>query len=381
MKYYLIIVLLLLSLSGVKASDDKDNVESNDNVLILDVSNTMRGDVAGESKINILKSALSDFVEQWPENEKLAVIAYGMNSKRESCERIRTLNAATLINKEELLGKINKLKPRGRSPMISAIYKAERQLKKRKGNIILVSDGGENCRKKISVCDISKRMKHNHPDIRIHTIDMSGDNKTLRCIADVTGGEYHTIRGLQDLGSSLFSVDGSEADTENSDSEESYVEHTGRLVLHSVETLDGEAIPASYIIYTDAGKHVASYTAETEVEKNLPVGKYTVMSIHNLSTQEVKLQIGSDDIINHTFVMGRSGELNLSAKYRGKPASTLYTIYDSKGVELLSNVSDKAFTQTLPVGSYKVEAQHDGDMKVITFDVEQNNTKHVQIRF
>ena len=371
MKFYLIISLLLLQM-GFAVADER-----NANVLVLDVSKGMQDSLDGVSKLSLLKEAIPQFLEEWPEDEKLAVLAYGKRSK-ESCEKITTLNTVESVNKEELLAKVSKLKASGRAPLISAIYKAEKQLKNRKGNIILITEGKDNCRK-MSVCKVAKRMKKNHPDIYIHTVDIQGDNETLQCIAEATGGEYRSIQNISNLASTLFSL--GEVNSNGADEEEGYSEHTGRLVLNSTEVMGGEPVPASYIIYSDDGKHIASYTAQKEVDQTLPIGSYTVTAIYNLLEKETKLKVNTDAYVGHTFIYGESGTLNLSSRYRGRPTSTLYTIYNKNGIELVSSTSESTFTQTLPVGTYKVEAKHDGDKKILTVNIKKGSVETRNVRF
>lgn len=378
MKFYLIVPLFLLLIGFTNAGEkrDKKTDEKNANVLVLDVSKGMRNTVDGIAKIDMLREAVPQFLENWPEEEKLAVLAYGRRGKN-SCKRIRILNKVQRIDNKVLSEKLAKIKPVGRAPLISAIYKAERQLRNRKGNIILISSGKDNCSKK-SVCEITKRMKKNHPDIFIHTIDLQGDNEALKCIAESTGGEYHPIQNITNLASSLFSLG---RNKESIRDDEGYSERSGRLVLKSTETEGGNLIPASYIIYSDEGKHVASYTSQDTVEKTLPVGSYTITAIYNLLAKEIKLNVGTESINKHTFILGESGTLSLVSKYRGRSTSTLYTIYNKNGMELVSGTSVNVFTQALPVGSYRVEAKHDGDKKIIKVNIEKNQIEKVLVRF
>ncbi len=374
MKYYLIISLLFLLTSGVRAANDDPQISDN-NVLVLDASSSMQGKRDAKSKIDLLKDAIPDFIEQWPDDKNLTVLAFGQGQSK-SCKRIDTLNTEVLLDKEELIDKISQLKARGASPMLSAIYKAERQLKERKGNIILVSDGGDTCRKGVSVCKAMQRMKSNHPDLYVHVVDMEGDNKTLQCIAEATGGQYKSIDDLKALSTALFPQD-----TDNIDENGNYIQHTGKLILKSIDERGGKKLPASYIIYSDEGTHIASYTAQKEVEKTLPVGVYTITSIYNLFRQEVKLKISRDKMVDQTFILGTSGTINLSSKYRGRPTSILYTIYNEKGFELVSTMTDKPFKQQLPIGTYKIEAKHDGDIKKINIKVKNGMDKNIMLRF
>ena len=378
MKFYLIIPLFLLLLSFANAGEERDKKidEKNANVLVLDVSKGMQDTLDGIAKIDMLKEAVPQFLESWPEDEKLVVLSYGRRGKN-SCKQVRMINKLQNVDKAALSEKLAKISPAGGAPLISAIYKAEIQLKNRKGNIILISSGKDSCRKK-SACEVVKRMKKNHPDIFIHTIDLQGDNEELKCIAESTGGEYRPVQNITNLASSLFSLGGNKGTNGN---DEGYSERSGRLVLKSTETEGGDLIPASYIIYSDEGKHIASYTSQDKVEQTLPVGSYTVTAIYNLLAKEIKLNVGTEHINQHTFILGESGTLSLSSKYRGRPTSTLYTIYNKNGTELVSGTSENIFTQTLPIGSYKVEAKHDGDKKLIKVNIEKNQIEKVLVRF
>lgn len=374
MTHYFVITLLFFFSIVANANDEQHR--DNENVLILDTSSYMQEEVAGETKMALLKQAFPTFIEQWSDEQSLSVLTYGQEDSQ-TCGAIQQLNTGKTLDKATLNDQVSQLTASGEAPLLSAIFRAKRLLTHRKGNIILVSNGVETCQKSVSICKAIQRMKHNHPNIVIHTIDMQGNNKLLRCITESTGGVYGKIEELKNLPSFLFN----EIDQEHFDEDGNYIERKGRLVLQSVEKIGGNIVPASYIIYSDSGEYIGSYTSQERVEKNLPVGVYNITSIYKLFTQEVKLMVNQDKIVDYTFILGDSGKVNLTAKYRGKPARTLYTIYNDKGIELISDMTNRTFAQILPVGQYRIEAQYDGDTKEIELNVKNGSQRDIIIRF
>ena len=185
MRIYLIIVCLLASSMNMSYAEEKSNV------LLLDTSENMRHSIDGQHKLNLVKMALSDVIQFWPQGEKLAVLSYqsqhecnGFDTKNASKKPLTQVQLAQLSNGDS--------NTKQQFPLLNALARAKGQLLDQQGNIILIAAASNPCHTTLS-CNIVKKIKQNNPDIFIHTIDMQGNNATLQCIAKLSGGKYVSV--------------------------------------------------------------------------------------------------------------------------------------------------------------------------------------------
>ena len=73
--------------------------------------------------------------------------------------------------------------------------------------IVLVTDGLENCGQ--DACRLAERLKQHGNQLRVHVITFflrdEGD-RTVRCLADATGGSYASTASLETLRDALRAV-------------------------------------------------------------------------------------------------------------------------------------------------------------------------------
>jgi len=184
MKIYLIIACLLASSMSLSYA------EENSNVLLLDTSENMRSSIDGQRKLDLLKMALSDFMQFWSEGEQLAVLGYRSDNECKDLDSKHTSKQPQPLTKVQF-EQLPASEADQKFPILSALYRAKNQLFNQQGNIILIAASNP-CYKVLS-CEIVKQIKKNNPKIFIHIIDMQGNNTTLQCIAKQSGGKYVSI--------------------------------------------------------------------------------------------------------------------------------------------------------------------------------------------
>lgn len=69
--------------------------------------------------------------------------------------------------------------------------------------IILITDGGENCGG--DPCAYAKLLVKQRKDITVDVVLVSSSSKSLKCLADTTGGRFYTTDDLSSFASSLYS--------------------------------------------------------------------------------------------------------------------------------------------------------------------------------
>lgn len=167
--------------------------------IILDASASMNSKLKnGETRLNLSKKAVEEFVRMGDPTSVIALRAYGQQSTRErhDCADTRLLVAfgSLYTQREKMLLQTNGLKALGHAPISAALAEAVKDFPADfKGDmvIVLVSDGRETC--KGDPCVLAQGLAKEKGKLVIHTIGFNADSlarQQLECIAKVTGGKY-----------------------------------------------------------------------------------------------------------------------------------------------------------------------------------------------
>lgn len=188
-----------LTSNGQQASASDEPV-----VLVLDGSNSMWGQIDGQTKISLARSAFGDILSRIEANRPVGLIAYG-HRKASDCGDIEVISAPGTGNRDLMAAAVDAITPRGRTPITQALGTAARTLDNRKGSIVLVSDGIETCGG--DPCALAAQLKADNLDLVAHVIGVDiqkpEEKAALSCIADATGGTYYDVIKSADLGLAL----------------------------------------------------------------------------------------------------------------------------------------------------------------------------------
>ncbi len=172
-------------------------------VFILDASASMWGQINGRPKIDIAKEIMKELLAKSSENMDIRLMVYGHRRKGD-CKDIEMIES-TGTNTEELQATIDKIMPRGMTPITNALKIASSNISS--GTVVLISDGIETC--KGDPCALAKEFRENGVKIVIYTVGFGVDEKAakqLTCIAEATGGHYYPARDSKRLRDILFAV-------------------------------------------------------------------------------------------------------------------------------------------------------------------------------
>ncbi len=177
-------------------------------IIVFDASGSMWGQLEGKTKIGIAKKTLNKLVSNWDENKQLGLIAYG-HRKKGDCKDIETLVPVGKVNKSSMKAIVNKINPKGKTPISASITMAANELKYTEDNatIILISDGKETCN--ADPCATAAELEKLGVNFTAHVIGFGVDKKTseqLQCIADNTGGKYFPADNAEQLKDALEKV-------------------------------------------------------------------------------------------------------------------------------------------------------------------------------
>ncbi|MBN7818276.1 vWA domain-containing protein [Bowmanella yangjiangensis] len=195
--------LFALFLSPLAFADDKPPLEA-PTAIVIDVSNSMWGQVQGTAKIDSARSALQRMLEDWPQNRPLSLWAYGHRVKS-SCDDIEQIASPGEPNSAALQDKINRLTPKGRTPLTAAVEQAASAMQGQGGTVILLTDGIESCER--DPCTLAATLKAQGIEFTAHVvgfdIQKEADKAQLSCLASSTGGRYFDAGNEQALREAL----------------------------------------------------------------------------------------------------------------------------------------------------------------------------------
>jgi len=197
------VALLVLNIGG-------GSTQENNNILfILDGSNSMWGQIEGEAKITSTQNVMGELLKDLPEGTDVGFITYG-HRQEGSCEDIEVLAGVGEMSADELIGKISKLQPKGKTPIAGALTKSLDVLTNfQDGNnsVVLISDGLETCGG--DPCAAAKALADAGIQTRVHVVgfDISQEESTqLQCIPAMGNGKYFSAGNAEELKLALAEV-------------------------------------------------------------------------------------------------------------------------------------------------------------------------------
>jgi len=222
------------------AQETTKNVE-----LILDASNSMWGQIKGESKISIAKEVLSQIIRGLPEEMNVGLRVYGHRYKlkdERTCQDTELIVPIGPLQKDQLIQTIEKITPKGKTPLVYSILQSPQDFANlRGGTVVLISDGIESCEGDIK--SIARKLKESGIELTVNIIgfDIKEEEarKQLETIAKSTGGIYLDAKDSQELLSSLQQTLKIEYDLID---EKGEVKASGYVGGEAVSILEGEYI-------------------------------------------------------------------------------------------------------------------------------------------
>jgi hypothetical protein len=177
--------------AGAAAAENAPTAEAGLPVtmLVLDASSSMNDKIGGASKIASVRTELGAALGTYAGRLSFGLVAFG-HRKASNCADSEVLakpGELTFASQSKLLDKI---KPKGQSPVAAALTDAARSAPPQgRFDIVLIADGGDSC--DADICAAAAAMKEKSRELRIHVVgfaDKIEDIKPLSCLAEATGG-------------------------------------------------------------------------------------------------------------------------------------------------------------------------------------------------
>ena len=200
-KIWFLLLLLILPVFAYEVYTPKEYsyTEKGDKLLfVVDYSNSMGEYLEHRTKANLVKDMMNYILPQISDKTKTGMRVYGHTYNLlayNACRSSELVVPLGYANTGSILRRMNKLRPRGMTPITYSLKQAVKDdLDGLDGikHIILLTDGGENCDE--SPCDYSIELVKTRKDIKIDVIAFNvhdeDDLAQLKCTADVTGGIF-----------------------------------------------------------------------------------------------------------------------------------------------------------------------------------------------
>jgi Ca-activated chloride channel family protein len=288
------LVLFILALPYFSLTANAQD-ESGKNILVLDESGSMWGQIDGITKIEIAQSVIGNLLKDLPDDQELGLTAYGHNRKGD-CSDIETLVAPALGTKGAIAKAVNAIKPKGKTPLSEAVMKAAEALKftEDKATVILISDGRETC--DFDPCAVGKQLEESGVDFTAHVVGFDvanpADRAQLQCLAENTGGEFLTASNASELTKALEKVSAP------------LPPEPRKITFRAVEEGTDKRIDQDLVwtlTNTDTGEVVVNPEGMPQIEAMLLPGKYKAEVLRTTDEATGELSVGVFKNTNTAF--------------------------------------------------------------------------------
>ena len=171
-------------------------------VIVLDASAGMADETPSGTRMDLAKTALSQYVESLPPGINVGLLLYGHRGSRaesdkaESCAAIDLVYRVGPMDRATLKAIINSAPSVGWAPVAGSLLAAQQALAGREmqtNRILLITSGGDNCGG--DPCQVEKEMRQSGVATTIDVIGLNLDYaaiEPLQCVANTTGGLYYS---------------------------------------------------------------------------------------------------------------------------------------------------------------------------------------------
>jgi Ca-activated chloride channel homolog len=194
----------------VRFADGKTGeVQSTPNIeVILDASGSMLAKIGEQPKIDIAHQSLDAFVQQLPDNTKVALRSYG-HRRTNDCSDLELVAPLGPLDRGAFMEKVRSVRARltGRTPIEASIRAAAEDLRAATGEtlLVLVSDGDETCDG--DPARAAADLRAANPNVRVSVIGFDIGNAEwqarLQAIAEQGGGSYFDAADASQLAAAL----------------------------------------------------------------------------------------------------------------------------------------------------------------------------------
>ena len=188
----------------LRSQDDKPNL-----TIILDSSRSMWGQIDGINKVVSVRTVIGELAKKSAGKLNLGLVSYG-HRRSGDCRDIEVLLPPGSYKPAKVAKTVNAVKPTGSTPIAASLETAANvaEFKKRKTDLLLISDGLDNCSG--NPCAVAGKLKSQSASLSIHVIAFDRKKqaslKKLSCIAEKTGGSFASTASEKALAAAATQV-------------------------------------------------------------------------------------------------------------------------------------------------------------------------------
>ncbi len=177
--------------------------------IIFDASGSMWGQLPDRShKVVVARTVLQDFVARDFGGAELALRAYGHRREGDcrDSELVVPFGPAGAV-RERISTFAESLNPLGKTPISYSLRQALTDFGGRPGEIILITDGLENCDE--DPCALVRTWRAQGVKVNVHVVGFGlaeQEKATLQCISEAAGTTYHDANSAMDLAQGLSRI-------------------------------------------------------------------------------------------------------------------------------------------------------------------------------
>ena len=332
-----LLALLIPGLAAAQAPAAPEPV-----LLILDVSGSMTKPVGGTPKIAVAKDVVRDLLARWPATRPVGLTLYGHRRAKDctDIELVRPIGTASPAEIAALRGRIGGLTARGETPIARTLLQSIPAFGGRKGRIVLVTDGKEECGG--DVCAAADQLARAGIELRVDIVGFDlrpAEKAALQCITDRTGGRFHDAGDRTGLADALGAATAGDLATI-----EISVTESGRRPTEAARvTIAGGGQPGLVLTGNPVRYQLppGDYTVTAQVASG-PVSAPVVLTLARGETARRTIDIGTGTIV-----------LSLVAS-DGRPIARGPQIQLRDGDRILGALNEQVARFQAPPGRYTV---------------------------
>jgi Ca-activated chloride channel family protein len=358
-------------------------------VVVLDASSSMLGPMGKSTKMKVAREVTHALLKDWDPRMSVGLTAYGHRQPK-SCEDIEAVVPLGPLNRKAFDAAVDRLKPRGKTPLAAALRNAAEQLgyAQHKATVIVVTDGIENCGG--DPCAVAADLKQKGIDFTAHVVGLgalsAGETQQLTCIAEKTGGEYHGAKDAAGLKTALGGLvqdvekeGGLRPPTVAADGAvlRELAELTSNVKIRAVRTAGGAPITTVWRIRNDDRSQIVGLVDQkSEGSFQLGPGKYHLLAeasnaLSSNAKADLPFEIGTGK--HHVLELAyNSGNISFTS-YEFKGGPTVQSVFrvvraGSESVEAVADYRSQPEFE-LFAGKYQLQVQLGSAKQTIPFEV------------
>lgn len=176
-------------------------------IVVFDGSGSMAGTIEGlrASKVALAKDAVRRGLAKVGAQTRMGLVVFG--HRRGDCGDVELMRPLEPLDAQRLSEALDRVNPRGRGPLTTALREAAKSLPPGPGrrSLVLIHDDADNCQQ--NVCVAAEELRR--AGITAHVVGLGlkpGDAAVMACLPQITGGQFHNVRTPEQIAASVEDV-------------------------------------------------------------------------------------------------------------------------------------------------------------------------------